>query len=115
MKNLKLVINNSNLILEKNNYFFNKKELKIILNLYAKMVSQGHWKDYSVIISKKKVSFCIYKRASENAVFQISKNFKPDNNNLKYYISDSQGNILRISKNLTKIINMNWDKYKNVN
>ena len=115
MNNLKLVIDNSNLNQEKNNFFFNKKELKIILNLYAKMVSQGHWKDYSLIISKKKVSFCIYKRTSENAAFQISKNFKPNNNNLKYFISDSQGNILRISKNLRKIINMNWDKYKNVN
>ena len=112
MKHLKLVINNGN---KKRDVFFNKIELQLILNLYAKMVSQGHWKDYSLIISKKKVSFCIYKRTSENAAFQISKNFKPNNNNLKYFISDSQGNILRISKDLRKIINMNWDKYKNVN
>ena len=56
MSNLKLVINNSNK--EQNQrYFFEKKELKIILDLYAKMVSEGSWKDYGLSISSKRVSF----------------------------------------------------------
>ena len=44
-KNLKLVINNSLTNFEEK-YFFEKDELKIILDLYAKMVSAGSWKDY---------------------------------------------------------------------
>ena len=36
MKHLKLVVNNKN---KKKDIFFNKKELKLILNLYAEMVS----------------------------------------------------------------------------
>ena len=48
-RNLKLVIDNS--IFEKEQkYFFEIKELKIILDLYAKMVSQGSWKDYGLSI-----------------------------------------------------------------
>ena len=43
MKHLKLVVNNAN---NKKNIFFNKTELKLILNLYAEMVSGGEWKDY---------------------------------------------------------------------
>jgi len=39
-KNLKLVINNSIKNFEEK-YFFEKNELKIILDLYAKMVSEG--------------------------------------------------------------------------
>ena len=50
-RNLKLIINN-NFVEDNKNLFFEKEELKIILNLYAKMVSQGSWKDYSLIISK---------------------------------------------------------------
>ena len=43
-KNLKLVVNNTyNKFQEKN--FFEKHELKTILDLYAKMVSEGSWKD----------------------------------------------------------------------
>ena len=40
-KNLKLVINNSQSKIEEKQIFFEKNELKIILDLYAKMVSQG--------------------------------------------------------------------------
>ena len=51
MNHLKLIIKNSNLPPKKGNYFFDKSELKIILNLYAKMVSKGFWKDYGLNIS----------------------------------------------------------------
>ena len=78
MRHLKLVINNEN---EKKDIFFNKKELKLILNLYAKMVSSGDWKDYGLNISKKEVSFNIYRRASEFPAYKITKNLKPRNKN----------------------------------
>ena len=42
MQYLKLVINNEK---NKKDIFFNKKELNLILNLYAKMVSSGEWKE----------------------------------------------------------------------
>ena len=116
MNHLKLVVQNSNSSIEKVNYFFSKSELKIILNLYAKMVSKGFWKDYSFNITKKNVSFSIYKRASENIVFNICKNFKPNSYNLKYYIADTQGNILSMSKDLETLIDkVKWNKYKIVN
>ena len=71
-KNLKLVINNSqNKIEEKQ--FFEKDELKIILDLYAKMVSEGSWKDYGLNISVKQVSFSVFKNAAENALYKICK------------------------------------------
>ena len=115
MNHLKLIIKNSNLATERANYFFDKSELKIILNLYAKMVSKGFWKDYGLNISKEEVSFNVYKRASENAEFRICKNFRL-NNNLKYFTSDSQGNILNISKNLEELLNKTrWKNLKLVN
>ena len=42
--NLKLVVNNPHNKIEEK-HFFEKDELKIILDLYAKMVSEGSWKD----------------------------------------------------------------------
>ena len=104
MNHLKLVNKNSNSLVEKRNHFFNKYELKIIFNLYSKMVSKGFWKDYGLNISKEEVSFDVYKRASENAEFRIHKNFKLKNKNLKYFTSDSRGNILNISKNLEELL-----------
>ena len=116
MNHLKLIIKNSNLVTKKGNYFFDKSELKIILNLYAKMVSKGFWKDYGLNISKEEVSFNVYKRASGNAEFRICKNFRLKNKNLKYFTSDSQGNILNISKNLEELLNKTrWKNLKLVN
>ena len=111
-RNLKLVLNNvqNN---EKTKYFFEKNELKVILDLYAKMVSEGSWKDYGLSISTKQVSFSVFKNAAENAIYRICKNFKPSNKNLRYLITDTNGKILRNSSDLQNLIkNTNWKKLK---
>ena len=109
--NLRLVINNvNNKIIEDKN-FFEKDELKIILDLYAKMVSEGSWKDYGLSISSKQVGFSVFKNAAENAIYKICKNFKPKNKNLRYLITDRNGKILKNSFNLNELLkNTNWKK-----
>ena len=108
--NLKLVINNPNKK-DEDKQFFKKDELKIILDLYAKMVSEGSWKDYGLSISSKQVSFSVFKNAAENALYKICKNFKPKNKNLKYIIKDSSGKILRNSFDLKFLMkNIDWKK-----
>ena len=109
-RNLKLVVNNVSKD-ENQKYFFEKKELKIILNLYAKMVSEGSWKDYGLSISSKQVSFIVFKNAAENAMYKICKNFKPSNKNLRYLITDNVGKILKNSFDLKILLeNTNWQK-----
>ena len=111
-KNLKLVINNVSKD-ENRKYFFEKKELKIILNLYAKMVSEGSWRDYGLSISSKQVSFMVFKNAAENAIYKISKNFKPSNKNLRYLITDTNGKILKNSFELRSLLNnTDWKRLK---
>ena len=111
-RNLKLVVNKVTNF-EKTKYFFEKNELKIILDLYAKMVSEGSWKDYGLSISSKQVSFSVFKNAAENAIYKICKNFKPSNKNLRYLITDTNGKILKNSFDLQNLIrNTNWKKLK---
>ena len=113
MKHLKLIINNKN---KKKDIFFNKVELKLILNLYAKMVSGGEWKDYGLSISKREVSFNVYHRTSEFPVYKITKNLRPKNENEKYLIIDSTNKIIKYSENLDSLIKkIIWKKFKLVN
>ena len=108
--NLRLVINNSQKKIEEK-YFFEKEELQVILDLYAKMVSEGSWKDYGLSISSKQVSFSVFKNTAESALYKICKNFKPKNKNLKYFITDTNGKILKNSSELKKLLkNTNWKK-----
>jgi hypothetical protein len=110
--NLRLVVNNINKD-EKQKYFFEKKELKIILDLYAKMVSEGSWKDYGLSISSRQASFVVFKNAAENAIYKICKNFKPSNNNLRYLIADTNGKILKNSFELKSLLkNTDWKKLR---
>ena len=111
-KNLRLIVNNSLKKVEEK-FFFEKNELKIILDLYAKMVSEGSWKDYGLNISSRQVNFCVFKNAAENALYKICKNFKPVNKNLKYLITDSNGKVLKNSFDLKILLkNTNWKKLK---
>ena len=110
LSNLKLVVNNLNNKTEEK-HFFEKDELKIILDLYAKMVSEGSWKDYGLSISSKQVGFSVFRNATENALYNIYKNFKPKNKNLKYLITDTSGKILKNSYDLRFLLkNTNWKK-----
>ena len=105
---LKLIVNN-NFNKDKKDFFFEKKELKIILNLYAKMVSEGSWKDYGLNISAKQVGFCVFKNSAENAMYKICKNLKPNNKYFKYVITDPRGVIFKNSESLEKLLNnTNW-------
>ena len=108
--NLKLIIDNPRNKIEQKQ-FFEKDELKIILDLYAKMVSEGSWKDYGLNISSKQVSFSVFRNAAENAIYKICKNFRPKNKNLKYLITDTNGKILKNSFELRLLLkDTNWKK-----
>ena len=107
---LPLFANNANKQIE-DKHFFEKDELKIILDLYAKMVSEGSWRDYGLSISSKQVGFSVFKNSAENALYKICKNFKPKNKNLKYLITDTNGKILKNSFDLNILLNnTNWKK-----
>ena len=113
MKYLKLIINNEN---KKRDIFFNKTELQIILNLYAKMVSNGEWKDYGLSISRREVSFNVYYRTSEFPAYKIAKNLKPKSKSEKYIIKDAKNETIKNSENLKNLIeSIIWRKFKLVN
>ena len=112
MKKIRLIINNDIKKSEKERFFI-KKELQCILNLYAKMVSNGSWKDYSFSSGSKEISFDVYQRASDQPVLRILKNLKPNYHNEKFLIKDKNGNVLKKSENLNRLINKtSWNNLR---
>ena len=111
MKNIKLIINNDPK--REKEKFFIKRELQCILNLYAKMVSNGTWRDYSFSSGSREISFDVYQRASDQPVLRILKNLKPNYYNEKFLIKDKNGNILKKSENLNQLINKtSWNNLR---
>ena len=111
MRNIKLVVNND--LKREKDKFFVKKELQCILNLYAKMVSNGTWKDYSFSSGLKEISFDVYQRASDKPVLRILKNLKPNYYNEKFLIKDKNGKVLKKSENLSQLIDKtSWNNLR---
>ena len=54
------------------------------------MVSAGEWKDYGIYMSKTMISFEIYRKATENPLFQILKKLNQKDKN-KYQLKDASG------------------------
>ena len=67
MRKIKLVVNNDHK--KEKEKFFIKRELKCILDLYAKMVSNGTWKDYSFSSGTKEISFDAYREIRNRFAF----------------------------------------------
>ena len=111
MSKIRLIVNND-LRLRKEKFFI-KQELQSILNLYAKMVSNGTWKDYSFSSGSKEISFDVYQRASDQPVLRILKNLKPTYYNEKFLIKDKNGNVLKKSENLNQLIDKtSWNNLR---
>ncbi len=112
MRKIRLIVNNDYKNKDKEKFFI-KKELQCILNLYAKMVSNGSWKDYSFSSCTREVSFDVYQRASEKPLLKITKNLKPNYFNEKYFIKDKEGNVIKKSEDLSQLINKtSWNNLK---
>ena len=102
MKKIKLIVNNDKKKRNKS-FFFIKKEMKTILDLYAKMVSKGEWKDYGLTIGPKEISFDIYQKSSDRPILKIQKNINPRNKDETYLLKDRNGFIIERSENLESL------------
>ncbi len=53
--------------------FFDRRELGQLLNLYGRMVTAGHWRDYAIDGLKDAAVFSVFRRASEVPLYRIEK------------------------------------------
>lgn len=52
---------------------FQRAELARIMDLYGRMVSAGHWRDYAIDMHREVAVFSAFRRAAERPEFRIEK------------------------------------------
>lgn len=52
---------------------FNRTELTLLLNLYARRVAVGEWRDYAIDHGAARAVFAIYRHTMEAPLFTIAK------------------------------------------
>ncbi|HEX7783514.1 MAG TPA: DUF2794 domain-containing protein [Sphingobium sp.] len=52
---------------------FDRQELMRIMDLYGRMVSAGHWRDYAIDMGKDAAIFSAFRRSAERPEYRIEK------------------------------------------
>jgi hypothetical protein len=84
--------------------FFNRHELKLILDLYGRMVAAGEWRDYAIDDDGDSVMFSVYRRSSEMPLYQIEKRPKLARKQGAYSIRSASGEILKRGQSLDTML-----------
>ena len=52
---------------------FDRIELQRIMDLYGRMVSAGHWRDYAIDLGREAAIFSAFRRSAERPEYRIEK------------------------------------------
>ncbi|MEO9600979.1 DUF2794 domain-containing protein [Parasphingorhabdus sp.] len=83
---------------------FERRELERILNLYGRMVSAGHWKDYAMDMRQDVAIFAAFRRASERPQIRIEKRPADRNRQGMWSLHGEQGQILKRGHDLAGVL-----------
>lgn len=83
---------------------FDKRELRIIFDVYCAKVAAGEWCDYAIDFSPVKAVFSIFRRASEAPLYRIEKNPEAARRQGAYSVIAATGLVLRRGHDLGRVV-----------
>jgi hypothetical protein len=83
---------------------FDRRELRIIFDLYGAKVAGGEWRDYALDFTASKAVFSIFRRACETPLYRIEKNPGLARRQGAYSVVDASGLILRRGHDLARVV-----------
>lgn len=83
---------------------FDRHELRIILEVYGRMVAAGEWRDYAIDCLKDSAVFSVFRRTSEVPLYRIVKDPKLRSKQGAYSVVTPTGLILRRGHDLARVL-----------
>jgi hypothetical protein len=83
---------------------FNRAELEAILDVYARKVAAGEWRDYALEMGREKAVFAIFQRASEYPLFRVEKCPKLARRQGAYSVVLRSGAVLKRGHDLARVL-----------
>ncbi len=83
---------------------FSRAELRNILDLYARKVAEGEWRDYAIDFLRDKAVFSIFRRTSEMPLYRIEKDPKLARRQGAYAVVAASGLVLKRGHDLTRVL-----------
>jgi hypothetical protein len=83
---------------------FSRTELRSILDLYARKVADGEWRDYAIDFMREKAVFSIFRRASEIPLYRVEKDPKLARRQGAYAVVAASGLVLKRGHDLARVL-----------
>ncbi|MCJ2035429.1 DUF2794 domain-containing protein [Methylobacterium sp. J-068] len=83
---------------------FDRAELRVLFNLYGRMVSQGEWRDYALDFRRDKAVFSIYRRSSEMPLYRVEKDPKLARRQGAYAVLAASGLVMKRGTDLARVL-----------
>jgi hypothetical protein len=85
---------------------FDRRELRVIFDLYGAKVANGEWRDYAIDFLATKAVFSIYRRASEAPLYTIEKDPALARRQGAYSVVSATGQMLRRGPDLARVVSV---------
>jgi len=83
---------------------FDRQELSRIMDLYGRMVSAGHWRDYAIDLGRDAAIFSAFRRAAERPEFRIEKRPALRNRQGMWALIGEAGSVLKRGQELAGVL-----------
>src|SRR4029453_11255284 len=83
---------------------FTRTELRSILDLYARKVAEGEWREYPIDFLRDKAVFSIFRRTSEMPLYRIEKDPKLARRQGAYTVVAASGLVLKRGHDLARVL-----------
>ena len=88
---------------------FGREELRLVLNLYGRMVATGEWRDYAVDFGRDRAVFAVFRRTSETPLYRIVKDPALARRQGAYAVVAGSGLVLKRGHELERVLRI-FDK-----
>ncbi len=83
---------------------FNREELRAILDLYGRKVTDGEWRDYAIDFSRDKAVFSVFRRTAEMPLYRIEKDPRLARRQGAYSVVTTSGLVLKRGHDLSRVL-----------
>ena len=83
---------------------FDRTEIQRIMDLYGRMVSAGHWRDYAIDLGREAAIFSAFRRSAERPEYRIEKRPALRHRQGMWALVGEAGNILKRGAELQGIL-----------
>jgi hypothetical protein len=83
---------------------YDRAELRVLFNLYGRMVAAGEWRDYALDFRRDKAVFSIYRRSSEMPLYRVEKDPKLARRQGAYAVVAASGLVMKRGQDLARVL-----------